>query len=170
MAPPVEPIEERKVRIIDNTRECAKCVSELLSDGEPIAVDAEGINLCRDGELCLLQVAPRSGAILLFDIAKLGQEAFNTGRLKELLESPSLVKLWYDCRADADALFHQFGVLPKNVYDVQVSYCEYQDENNDSKDPWLKSLAHAIEYCSSQKCIWKKHVASFYQWSRVFHV
>ena len=76
----------REVVIVDQAQACARYVKDLLRDGEPSAIDAEGVNLCRSGELCLLQVAPRSGPIFMFDMCKLGQMAFSTGRLKE---SPS---------------------------------------------------------------------------------
>jgi exonuclease 3'-5' domain-containing protein 1 len=59
----------------------------------------------------------------------------------------------FDCRADADALFHQFDVLPQNVIDVPVVYCKYLlqvDTEGLGDHTYLKSLANAIEYCSSK--------------------
>ena len=53
----------------------------------------------------------------------LGARAFDQGGLKELLESRRVRKIIYDGRADADALFHLFGVRLSNVYDVQVLQC-----------------------------------------------
>ena len=37
-----------------------------------------------------------------------------------MLQSTAVLKLIFDCRADSDALYHQFGVSMQHVYDVQV--------------------------------------------------
>lgn len=87
-----------------------------------IAVDLEGIDLSRDGKLCIAQVGLTSDPeiVFIFDVIALGRDLFTHG-LKEILESAAIIKLVYDIRCDSDALFHQFGVTPKPVFDVQVS-------------------------------------------------
>ena len=56
----------------------------------------------------------------IIDCLRLGSELVFTGALRGLLESKIVNKLTFDCRADSDALFHQFGISLENVLDVQV--------------------------------------------------
>ncbi|GIL77357.1 hypothetical protein Vretimale_2816 [Volvox reticuliferus] len=46
--------------------------------------------------------------------------------LKEMLECPSVTKLFYDVRCDAEALYHQHGVNLKGVVDLQLSEVAYR--------------------------------------------
>ncbi|CAD7955274.1 unnamed protein product [Amoebophrya sp. A25] len=41
--------------------------------------------------------------------------------LKSLLESEVVTKSWFDCRNDCDALWWQFHISPKHVFDIQVA-------------------------------------------------
>ena len=43
-----------------------------------------------------------------------------------MLENKSLSKLMYDCRSDADALYHLFHVRIRNVVDIQVLFVKTQ--------------------------------------------
>ena len=131
--------------LVDELSDCASRIAELLSCGSPVAVDYEGVNLCRSGVLCIVQIAPKQGAVLLIDIETIGNAAFDEGRLRELLESQSLIKLCYDCRADADALYHLHGVTPHNLFDLQVAYCTKRDVESHRRDPFLKGLGNALQ-------------------------
>ncbi|CAE7204132.1 HMCN1 [Symbiodinium natans] len=100
-----------------------------------VAVDFEGVDLCRTGELCLLQITCSDDPTLVYvlDVHILGQKAFllDTPRgmsMKTLLEDQRLgilerellpislqrrcMKLWFDPRNDVDAL---------NVFDLQLA-------------------------------------------------
>jgi exonuclease 3'-5' domain-containing protein 1 len=110
----------QKYLLLDTLAACEKALGSLLSLGQPVAVDYEGVNLCRDGALCLTQIAPRRGPVLLIDNETLGDSAFGAGRLRELLESDAVVKICYDCRADSDALYHLHNTTPTKLWDVQV--------------------------------------------------
>ena len=112
--------EEDSVVLIDDVAECKTRLTQLLETKEPVAVDFEGVDLCRAGKLCVVQLAPRAGSVLLVDVEVLGEAAFGAGRLRELLESPMVLKIGYDGRADSDALWHLHGTRLKNVWDVQV--------------------------------------------------
>jgi exonuclease 3'-5' domain-containing protein 1 len=81
----------------------------------------------------------------------MARAAMSTGRLKELLESTKILKLCYDCRSDADAVFHQYGVTLTNLYDLQVAYCLKRDRETSRPDKFLKGLAHAIDNCPNIK-------------------
>ena len=161
-----EDAEEEDYVLIDDVKTCARVLGALLDDesptqGEEVAVDFEGVNLCRTGELCLAQVARRSGPVLLLDIVTMGaEEAFEAGRLRELLESECVLKIGYDGRADADALFHRHACMMCNFYDVQVAFGLWRDAKNDRWDPFVKGLKRAMEECTSIEPAQKKEMAA----------
>ena len=115
---------ERDPIFVDNLLWLPSVVEELL-EGEAVAVDIEGVNLCRDGRISIIQVCDAQGRVFLFDITKMGSDAFIDwpGRpsLRALFENPHLMKVIFDGRADADALWYIFGVQMCNVYCLQVS-------------------------------------------------
>ncbi|XP_044869829.1 piRNA biogenesis protein EXD1 isoform X4 [Mauremys mutica] len=82
-------------------------------------VAAEGVNLCRHGRLCWLQVATRS-RVFLFDIFLLGPRVFKNG-LQMVLEDKNILKVIHDCRLISDCLSHQYGIILSNVFDTQVA-------------------------------------------------
>jgi exonuclease 3'-5' domain-containing protein 1 len=114
---------ERDPIFVDNLLWLPSVVEELL-EGEAVAVDIEGVNLCRDGRISIIQVCDAQGRVFLFDITKMGSDAFIDwpGRpsLRALFENPHLMKVIFDGRADADALWYIFGVQMCNVYCLQV--------------------------------------------------
>jgi len=139
--------------IYDTVEGCAQLVSGLLAEGAPVAVDFEGINLARDGALCLIQVAPEEGRfpghVALVDVSTLGDACFSEGRLRELLESPRVLKIGFDPRADADALHYQFGSGLAPFWDVQVAFCRMLEaadaaKGNSRVDRFVKGLDKAI--------------------------
>ena len=101
---------------------------DRLGKAATIAVDFEGINLCRDGEMLLAQLAADDGSpTVLIDIYRLQQSAFEEGGLRALLESTATRKLIFDGRADADALFHLHQTRLTNVCDCQVLCARHLD-------------------------------------------
>ena len=125
--------------IVDTEQRCRAVCAELLQD-KALAVDIEGVNLCRHGEICIVQVAKRTGPVFLFDVVALGKTAFSSG-LQEVLESDSVAKLLFDCRADADALHHLWQVTPRNVLDMQV----LRDKANGGLDSFVHGLAKVLK-------------------------
>lgn len=89
------------------------CVNELTSATE-IAVNLEGINLCRDGRLCLLQLYAKDATdIWVVDIVVLGKTAFDDHQgtagnsLRSILEDPQVTKVCPCC---------SFQPLPFRLY------------------------------------------------------
>ncbi|KAM6254958.1 piRNA biogenesis protein EXD1 isoform 2-T4 [Spheniscus humboldti] len=82
-----------------------------------VSIAGEGVNLCRHGKLSWLEIATKS-RIFLFDIFRLGPQAFKNG-LQMVLEDKNILKVMHDCRWISDCLFHQYGVLLFNVFDTQ---------------------------------------------------
>ncbi|XP_038638810.1 piRNA biogenesis protein EXD1 isoform X1 [Scyliorhinus canicula] len=84
-----------------------------------IGVAVEGIDICRFGKLCLIQIATND-QIYLFDIFLLGPVAFKNG-LKMILEDSDILKVIHDCRLVSDCLYHQYRVGLTNIFDTQVA-------------------------------------------------
>lgn len=106
--------------VLDTVEKCQSAVAQLFQEKE-VAIDIEGVELGRKGELCLIQMfGSSSPCVYLFDITVLGSRAFKEGGLQDLLEAGSVTKLFYDVRGDGDALEHLYGVKVKGAYDIQV--------------------------------------------------
>jgi hypothetical protein len=93
-----------------------------------LAVDFEGVKLCRSGELCLAQftIGNDPCSVYVVDVYKLGKGAFqvtsprNTS-LHSVLEDQQVRKIWFDPRNDVDALAHQFSIRPQGIFDLQLA-------------------------------------------------
>ncbi|KAK4150294.1 ribonuclease H-like domain-containing protein [Chaetomidium leptoderma] len=116
--------------LIDTTTAISALVDIL--DGQPttppsLYIDVEGVNLSRHGTVSILQVyvLPRRQAYLV-DIHVLGEGAFSTpslttGRtLKDLLESDTIPKVFFDVRNDSDALHGRFQINLAGIQDLQL--------------------------------------------------
>lgn len=128
------------VLLVDTIQTCALITSHLMNH-EELAMDVEGIDLCRTGSIALIQLCSKSGQVMLFDIAAMGQAAFDAGGLRAVLESPHICKVVYDGRADADALYHRHRVQIHHAFDLQVQHAL---RNSGSGDRYVKGL---------QKCL-----------------
>mmetsp|Transcript_51145 Transcript_51145/g.122490 ORF Transcript_51145/g.122490 Transcript_51145/m.122490 type:complete len:480 (-) Transcript_51145:2-1441(-) len=116
-----------------------------------VAVDFEGVDLCRTGELCLVQMTCDDDPTLVYvlDVHVLGQKTFHlatpTGMsMKYLLEDhQNVTKLWFDPRNDVDALYHQFGITPRNVMDLQLAEVAIR-----------RSQGHVVKFVTGlQRCL-----------------
>lgn len=85
----------------------------------------------------------------MFDITTLGKEAFAHG-LKNVLESEKVTKLFFDCRGDADALFHLYRVRPQNVLDMQVLCHKAKGGESMFVQGFVKALEHVLPYAQRQ--------------------
>lgn len=93
-----------------------------------VAVDFEGVKLSRDGPLCLAQMVlnDESKLVYVVDVHRLGRRAFSITTpkgmsLQNVLEADDIRKVWFDPRNDIDALFHQFGIMPQGIFDLQLA-------------------------------------------------
>ncbi len=68
-----------------------------------------------------MQAADGVCDVYIFDILQLGAEAFESG-LGAMLGSSRALKLMFDVRSDADALWHCWRVPLKGVFDLQVAH------------------------------------------------
>lgn len=114
--------------LVDTIDALHNCLSDIASQPSPvhIACDIEGINLCRDGRVCIIQLlAKYSDIVWLIDVSTLGNAAFDNvndqGRsLRGILQDPAVTKYLYDVRNDSDALYSLHHVRLVNVYDLQL--------------------------------------------------
>ncbi|XP_037358141.2 piRNA biogenesis protein EXD1 isoform X3 [Talpa occidentalis] len=115
------PSEEEEVTytVIDQFQQKFGAAMLHIKKQSVLSVAAEGVNVCRHGKLCWLQVATNS-RVYLFDIFLLGSRAFNNG-LQMVLEDKRILKVIHDCRWLSDCLSHQYGILLNNVFDTQVA-------------------------------------------------
>ena len=131
------------IKVIDTKEAVRRVTGELLAAGTPIAVDFEGRDLCRAGKLDLMQLSNGTRTWLI-DVTTLGETAFSAGA-RELLESETVLKVGYDGRADADALWHLHQTMLTNFYDVQVASCKRQDATEGRRDRVVHGLGRAMD-------------------------
>ncbi|KAK3201145.1 hypothetical protein GRF29_213g1219701 [Pseudopithomyces chartarum] len=102
-------------------------VLQTLPENCPyLYVDLEGIRLSRYGSVSIITIYVQPmDSVYLVDVYKLQTSAFTTPAadgttLKSILESPTIIKVFFDLRNDSDALYHHFGVRLNGVEDVQL--------------------------------------------------
>ncbi|XP_052081827.1 uncharacterized protein LOC127719645 [Mytilus californianus] len=126
------------VEIVTETDRCLRIVDQL-SKHDFIAMDAEGVNLGKEGPLTLLQIGTVDNKVYLFDI-KSKPDLFKKGHLEDLLQSEKTVKVIHSCAGDSAALFHQFGIKLKNVFDTQVAHLVIEESRG-------RRLPSSIKLC-----------------------
>merc|ERR1719414_1410912 len=111
------------------------CQHGMDKTATALAVDFEGVKLCRHGALCLVQITCSDDPRLVYvlDVHVLGKRAFalqtpQGTSMKGVLEEQLIRKVWFDPRNDVDALYHQFGILPQGIFDLQLA--EVADRRN----------------------------------------
>ncbi|KAL2128821.1 hypothetical protein VTI74DRAFT_8601 [Chaetomium olivicolor] len=91
-----------------------------------VYIDLEGVKLSRNGSISIISIYIDSrGFTYLVDVHTLRSAAFtiaapNGTTLKSILESPSIIKVFFDVRNDSDALHHHYGVRLQGIEDVQL--------------------------------------------------
>lgn len=130
--------------VIEDVGRC-KQVVDVLERERVLAVDCEGVSLGVNGPLTLVQVGNYSGEVYLFDILR-NKDLLSRGRLGTLLESPNIIKVIQSCSNDSAALYHQFKVTLKNVFDTQVANLVIQEHQGRRLAPLLKLAAICEEY------------------------
>jgi len=108
-------------RVVTDTSDCEAIVEDLMLAGQPIGLDAEGINLGKTGTITLLQVSTQSGEVFIFDI-KTNPALMTQGKLGELLQSEDVTKVIHDCRNDSACLYFEHGITMNNVFDTNAAY------------------------------------------------
>ncbi|KAL9376531.1 hypothetical protein Peur_030651 [Populus x canadensis] len=97
-----------------------------------IGFDCEGVDLCRHGTLCIMQLA-FPDAIYLVDAIKGGESLIRA--CKPALESSHITKVIHDCKRDSEALYFQFGIKLHNVVDTQIAYSQIEEQEGRTRLP-----------------------------------
>ncbi|OWF49751.1 uncharacterized protein LOC110451282 [Mizuhopecten yessoensis] len=141
--------ENKKVEVITDVSRCRDVVREL-EKCDVIAVDAEGVQLGKDGPLTLLQVGTLDHAVYLFDIHT-NKDLFIQGKLQDILTSTKTEKVIHSCSDHSAALYHQFNIRLRNVFDTQVANLVIQE----SEGRELASLLNLEEICKKYSSVAK---------------
>ncbi|XP_062020147.1 uncharacterized protein LOC133736613 [Rosa rugosa] len=97
-----------------------------------IGFDCEGVDLCRNGTLCIMQLAFPE-AIYLVDAIQGGEMLIQA--CKPALESSHVTKVIHDCKRDSEALYFQFGIKLNNVVDTQIAYSLIEEQEGRKRLP-----------------------------------
>ncbi|OAY54069.1 piRNA biogenesis protein EXD1 [Manihot esculenta] len=97
-----------------------------------IGFDCEGVDLCRHGTLCIMQLA-FPDAIFLVDAIQGGEVLMKA--CKPALESSYITKVIHDCKRDSEALYFQFGIKLHNVFDTQIAYSLIEEQEGRTRLP-----------------------------------
>ncbi len=101
-----------------------------------VALDIEGVDLGRKGQISLVQLAASPESCFLLDLLHITEETQPlVDWLRTILESEDVVKICHDCRMDSDALRHILGIELKNVHDTscwhaKITGCDDVNLNN----------------------------------------
>jgi len=105
------------IRVVEEVGECRRVVDRLLEQGEPLAVDMEGI---MEGVTGLVQVRDTGGQFYFFRPRK-NPALYRKGGLAELLEAPHILKILHASSGDSAAMYRD-GVGLWGVWDTEVAY------------------------------------------------
>lgn len=116
-----------------------------------ISIDIEGDDLCRYGRINTIQLfVPTNNRFFLFDCSKLSVDEVRNA-LFHVLDDRNIVKYFFDCRSDVDALYHQYGLVVTNVIDVQLYEMAYRKVNRIGSPYHYSSLYRTL--CNYSSCI-----------------
>lgn len=96
-----------------------------------IGLDCEGVNLGRNGMICMVQLCTPGGECFILDVMGKGKNDPLIDWLRTILESKAIQKVIHDCRMDSDALQHHLGIsLAFPVHDTSVWHeCALHETN-----------------------------------------
>ncbi|OWF49749.1 protein RRP6-like 1 [Mizuhopecten yessoensis] len=163
--------ESKKVEVITDVSRCRDVVREL-EKCDVIAVDAEGVQLGKDGPLTLLQVGTLDHVVYLFDIHT-NKDLFIQGKLQDILTSTKIKKVIHSCSGDSAALYYQFNIRLRNVFDTQVAHLVIQEGEGRELASMLKledlckkysSVAKVADQKDAIKDMWVKEIGDL--WAR----
>ena len=159
---------QNRVIVFINDIEAAEKACDVIKKYPVIAFDMEGVNLGRNANVSLVQIAISPHFVYIFDAMILGLNLFEKNTLLPILNDPTILKLCFDCRTDCATLIHRFRIHPYGFYDLQIVYT-YLFQNKG--DPFLKGYHKAMQALNinmdndlqlkqSFKHIWKSHLLS----------
>jgi exonuclease 3'-5' domain-containing protein 1 len=123
-----------------------KILLEAKNDSFALNVDFEGVNLSRDGRICLGQFhISGSSLVYVVDFVDLDPLKAADGKLTKILESGQIQKIFFDPRNDSDALANLHNVHMKNVLCLQVSEVAFRKFNRRLKTNFVFGLQRTMD-------------------------
>ncbi|KAK8121410.1 hypothetical protein PG999_005530 [Apiospora kogelbergensis] len=126
-------------------------------------LDVEGVNLSRHGSISILQIFVRpQNRTYLVDVHTLGNSAFVTpGKackktLKDLLESDTIPKVFFDVRNDSDALFDKFKIDLAGIQDLQLMELATRAFNRRHVNGLSRCIDRHCPITSAERQDWKR--------------
>jgi len=101
-------------KVIDRPTEAFRAA---FAEAKVVALDAEGVDLSRKGEISIVQIATPKQCFLVDVLGKSKTDPLVVA-LRKVLEDADVVKIIHDCRMDADAMYHHLGIALTNVHDT----------------------------------------------------
>ena len=93
-------------------------LEDAFKDASLVALDIEGVDLGRDGQISLIQLSPSPAKCFLLDVLGQDKESVLVCWLRSLLESKSVLKIIHDCRMDSDALKYRLAIDLAHCHDT----------------------------------------------------
>jgi len=151
-----------RVRVIETISESREVVGRLLSDGLPVAVDMEGVEADPGQVTGLIQVKDLHGNFSFFRTG-LNPGLYGQGRLAELLENPTILKIMHGSSVDCLSVYRD-GVRMWGLYDTAVAHkvLQFQLEGSSMYSGETIGLNNLCSYCSVQTNPFKAQVRSNY--------
>lgn len=150
--------------LVDKQSDLALVMDTIVdsTDSPPsLFIDLEGTNLSRHGSISILQLhVATQNKTYLIDVETLQKQAFETcgskgQSLKAILESETVLKVFYDVRNDSDALYSHYKINLAGVEDIQLM--ELATRNYSRK--YVKGLAKCVEVdlplTIAERKVWK---------------
>jgi len=99
------------------SEDIANQLTQAFDAATIVALDAEGIDLSREGLISIVQLATPSRCFLVDVLGKIPDDPL-IDWLRTILESTEITKVIHDCRMDSDALKHHLNIELTNVHDT----------------------------------------------------
>lgn len=117
--------------------------SILCQENGQLFLDLEGVQLGKEGKICLLQFTQGNGddRIFVLDIIKSPELL---GKLGKVLESQHWRKYIFDPRGDSSNLFHEFGITMRNVVCLQLAEIAF-DRQNGIRRNFVSGLSNVLK-------------------------
>jgi exonuclease 3'-5' domain-containing protein 1 len=152
----------RSFTLCDTDASLTEALAELQASSAVI-LDCEGLNLgTRGGSLSLISLrgaTPISNKAFIIDVVSLDVTSLRP--LFDLIESSAVTKVVFDGRMDFNAFYHEYGVIMRQVVDLQLADLrsrvlrgEDEEDQLNRLSPYLprdEVLAHRTHYLQVQR-------------------